>query len=428
MAKISIAKILGSDRDQDAALLPTPTTWTSRVTRLPRRTLYFLIAAVLLIQSLITYRLFFYEPPLTIAPPYNVAETVGLITKWYELLQDMKYLGPDEISYPPHDINITLAQHMSLNPLVIETMQQMPYINRNTEGGWMGERDILYRDSRFVDYRNKEDLYLSRDPLGHWIIYNAKYTNNTFEEAMLDFDELFPKSAIPISIVRGGMWGTGDAIVLDTATNRFHVISTQGDGNRDYFFQRYETRDETPREYKVKRGGWYGPGIQYARTIPDALEDFILKTSSLDEGFVPGGVYTEKTYTPELCPPRWEGWVRDLYQKSGWPSVEVMKDYLFPRNITTPSRPFDVFGSSNFLEEMNKLKHNISVRYMPDWYLPVPRVEEYIQRLENWYDLTPEQIEYARSDEEEVPVNLKGWAGNYYGTKHWEVYGRGDWR
>ncbi|KAF8851552.1 hypothetical protein BDZ45DRAFT_144289 [Acephala macrosclerotiorum] len=431
MAKISIAKILGnSDLEQDAPLLPAPTTWTSRVTCLPRRALYSLVAGVLLIQALITYRLFFYEPPLPITPPYNVVETVGLVTKWYELLRDMKYLGPDSIEYPPHvgdkAINVTLARQMGLSELVIETMQQMPYVNRNAEGGWMGERDILYRDSRFVDYRKEEDIYLSRDPLGHWIIYNAKSTTDTFEEAMMYFDDLFPKSVIPISIVRGGMWGTGDAIVLDTSSNRFHVISTQGDGNRDYFFDQYDTRDSTPREYKIKTG-FHGPEIQYARTIPVGLEDFIVKTAALDEGFVLGGVYTEKTYTPELCPPRWEGWVRDLYRKSGWPSVEAIRDYLFPRNLTIPSPPFDEFGSSKFVEQMNELKHNISVKYMSDWYLPVPRAEESIQRLERDGDLTPEQVEYARSDEKEIPVNLKGWAGRYYSTKHWDVYGRGNW-
>ncbi|KAE8440601.1 hypothetical protein EG329_007047 [Mollisiaceae sp. DMI_Dod_QoI] len=428
MAKISIAQILGNvDQEQDAHL-PANRAWHSRVTRLPRRTLYSLIAGVLIIQFLITHRLLFYEPPLPSAPPYDVAETVGLITKWYELLCDMKYLGPDAIDYPPHvgdkAINITLARQMGLDELVIETIQQLPYIS-SVSGGWMGGRDILFRDGRFVDYRNNEDLYLSRDPLGHWIIYDAKYTNDTFEEAMMDYAMLFPKSAIPLSIVRGGLWGTGDAIVLDTASNRFHVISTQGDGNHDYFFEQFSF-DSTPREYKI-RTGFYGPEIQHARLVSSGLEDLITKTAALDEGFVPGGVYTEPTYTPELCPPRWESWVRDLYRKSGWPSVEVLKTYLFPGNLTVPSRPFEEFESSYFLTEMHLLAQNITLKYMPDWYVPVPRVEEYIQRLEEQGDLDEDQLAYARSDEEVIPLNLKGWGRNYLFTKHWEAYGRWKW-
>jgi hypothetical protein len=162
---------------------------------------------------------------------------------------------------PPHfgekAINVTLALQMGLDIRVTETMQQMPYID-DTSGGWMLERDILYREGRFVDYRNDEDTYLSRDPLGHWAIYNAKETTDTFEQAMMDYDALFPKSSLPLSIVRGGIWGTGDAIVLDTATNRIHAICTQGNGNRDLFFDKFDSWDTTPRKYKTK-SLFYGP-------------------------------------------------------------------------------------------------------------------------------------------------------------------------
>jgi hypothetical protein len=180
----------------------------------------------------------------------------------------MRYLGPNAIAYPPHfgekAINVTLALQMGLDIRVIETMQQMPYID-DTSGGWMLERDIVYREGRFVDYRNDEEIYLSRDPLGHWTICNAKQTTNTSEQAMIDYDGLFPKSALPLSIVRGGMWGTGDAIVLDTATNRIHVICTQGDNNRDPFFDKFDSWDTTPRKYKTN-SLFYRPEIQFLRS------------------------------------------------------------------------------------------------------------------------------------------------------------------
>jgi hypothetical protein len=262
MVKISIERILGTGKHD--GLLPSDKasrTRSSRVSRLPRKAFWSLIAGVLIIQSVVIYRLFFYEHPLPVYPPYNTAETVGLITKWYELLQEMRYLGPNAIAYPPHfgekAINVTLALQMGLDIRVTETMQQMPYID-DTSGGWMLERDILYREGRFVDYRNDEDTYLSRDPLGHWAIYNAKETTDTFEQAMMDYDALFPKSSLPLSIVRGGIWGTGDAIVLDTATNRIHAICTQGNGNRDLFFDKFDSWDTTPRKYKTK-SLFYGP-------------------------------------------------------------------------------------------------------------------------------------------------------------------------
>jgi hypothetical protein len=79
----------------------------------------------------------------------------------------MRYLGPNAIAFPPHfgekAINVTLALQMGLDIRVIETTQQMPYID-DTSGGWMPERDILYREGRFVDYRNDEDT----SPEIHW--------------------------------------------------------------------------------------------------------------------------------------------------------------------------------------------------------------------------------------------------------------------
>jgi hypothetical protein len=282
-----------------------------------------------------------------------------------------------------------------------------------------------------VDYRNDEDIYLSRDPLGHWVIYNSKYTTDTFEQAMMDYNELFPKSALPLSIVRGGMWGTGDAIVLDTATNRIHVICTQGDGNRDPFFDKFDSWDTTHRQYKTK-SLFYGPEIQIVRSAKDVLVDFIVRTAELKEGFVPGGPYTDPTYTPELCPPRWESWVRDVYASSGWVGVTkkwkgTMKEYLFPGHNGFREIPFEKFRSEQFEKEMGGLRHNITVRYMPDWYTPIPRDQKFITRLEAKDMLNAEQLAYAKSDEEVIPLNLEGNGDRYMFGRHWEVYGRGCW-
>jgi hypothetical protein len=140
----------------------------------------------------------------------------------------------------------------------------------------------------------------------------------------MDYDELFPKSALPLSIVRSGMWGTGHAIVLDTATNRIHVICTQGDGNRDPFFDKFDSWDTTPRKSKTK-SLFCGPEIQFMRSAKEVLMDFIIQTAELKDGFVPGGPYADPTYAPELCPPRWKRRAPDLWllrdglelQKSG---------------------------------------------------------------------------------------------------------------
>jgi hypothetical protein len=423
MATISMAKVLGKQADLP---LHTKRLGRSPVAGLSRRTLYFLGVTVFTIQAIFLYRLFFYEPPLSVAPPYNTAETVALVTKWYELLREMRYLGHNAIAYPPHvgdkAINVTLARAMGLDERVIETMQQMPYVDDHT-GGWMQERDVLFRDGRFVDYRNDRDMYLSRDPLGHWIIYDSKATDDTFEQSMMDFETLYPKSAFPLSIVRGGMWGTGDAIVLDTATNRLHIISTQGDKNRDPFFDQFAGPSVIPWEYKIKTP-FYGPEIQYARSVNEALRDFIMRTAELKEEFVPGGPYLDRGYTPELCPPKWEGWIRDLYRDSAWPPGEVMEQVLFPvLNGEMDEGFMREFTDSNFETQMKELRHNITVRYMPDWYVPVPRDEAWFAELLERGDINAEQAAYARSNEEVIPFNKDGWGGRYLWSKHWEVYG-----
>ena len=422
MATISMAKVLGK---RTAIPLHSNRPWRSPVAGLSRRTLYVLVTAIFVTQAVVLYRLFFYEPPLPVSPPYNTAETVALITKWYELLREMRYLGPKAIAYPPHvgdrAINVTLARQMGLDERVIETMLHMPYVDDHT-GGWMLERDILFRDGRFVDYRNDEDIYLSRDPLGHWIIYNARDTTDTFEQSMMEFEELYPKSAFPLSIVRGGMWGTGDAIVLDTATNRLHVISTQGDSNHDPFFSKFPSRGAMPREYKLKTP-FYGPEIQFARPANEALRDFIMSMAELKEEFVPGGPYLNCGAMPELCPPKWEGWIRNLYRKSGWPSRESMEELLFSELNTRVADPYEYFKNSEFEIQMRELRHNITVRYMPDWYIPVPRNEDWIAALVEKGTLNAEQAAYARSDEEVIPFNKDGLGGSYLFHKKWQLYG-----
>jgi hypothetical protein len=421
MARISLAKVLGN---HGVPLHPSKA--RRPVAGYSRSSLYILVTVIFITQAIVLYRLFFYEPPLPVSPPYNTADTVALVTKWYELLRDMQYLGPNAIAYPPHlgdkAINVTLARKMGLDDRVIETMLQMPYVDSHA-GGWMQERDILFRDGRFVDYRNDQDIYLSRDPLGHWNRYNAKGTPDAFEESMLDFEDLFSKSAIPLSIVRGGVWATGDAIVLDTATNRLHIICTQGDNNHDPFFKQYRHRDAIPREYKIKTP-FYGPEIQFARPVNEALLDFIMRTVELKEEFVPGGPYLDTGYTPELCPPKWEGWIRDLYTRSGWPRRGTIEEFLFPKIGESVDNPFQDFKNSNFEGQMRELRHNITVRYMPDWYVPVPRNEEWVAELLERGTLNDEQAAFARSNEAAIPFNADSWGGKYLFSKHWEVYGQ----
>lgn len=58
---------------------------------------------------------------------------MALVTAWYELLQDMRYLGSDMIAYPPHTgqnaVNISLAETiLGLDEKVVGTLLALPHI------------------------------------------------------------------------------------------------------------------------------------------------------------------------------------------------------------------------------------------------------------------------------------------------------------
>lgn len=352
----------------------------------------------------------------------------------------MRYIGRDMIAYPPHTgnlaINVTLATELELDEAVIETMQQLPYItphedhyNEGTGGyvsesevrrlhendsgwweGWMGQkRNIFWRNGHFVDYRKDMNVRLARDPLRRWEISFIQGT--TFEQAMFEFQPL-PKSAIPLSTVGDRRYGL--ILVLDTATNRIVVLDTQG-GNRasDPFFERFDW-NKIPSQYKIHKTEFYGEDDVYARLAPELLRDFIHLTSHLESGYLPGSVRTDETYTPELSPPKWENWVQTLYRENGWPIREPLEEcqYLsLRRNNTCDHNPMDSFKAKPFDQAMGSLRHNITVRYMPDWYCPVPRREDVVTHLKNNKALTDEQIAYAESDEPVIPLNLESWGG-----------------
>jgi hypothetical protein len=363
------------------------------------------------------------------------------VPQYYELLRDMRYLGRDSIAYPPHlgdkAINRTLAVDiLGLDEQVYETLLQLPYVIPHEDKwdaekgrylnnpeladihaqesswweGWMGQRrTIFWGSGHFADYRQDHILWRSRDPLNRW---QTRFSRNTsFETAMIEYDGL-PKTAIPLSYIRYRRYGL--ALVLDTASNRIVVLDTQGFGSKDPFFNRFES-SKWPLHYKLPGTKFYGYEM-HARLAPDLLREFIHLTSHLESGYIPGSVRNDEIYTPELSPPKWERWVKDLYREYGWPSGEPLEECQF-LSLRQPTHkcdhdPMKNFRASAFLEAMKDLRHDIEVKYLRDWYCPVPRKKEVIDKMKSLGALTDEQIEYAESDQPVIPLNLDSWSGN----------------
>lgn len=440
MVTINLAKVVGANEEEEKGSLLS-NAWQSTKSRPSRRTLFSLAALVIVLQGLLVFKWYFYDEEVVVTPLYDVKETVGLVTAYYELLRDMRYLGKGSIAYPPHvgnkAINRTLAiDILGLDEQVYETLIQLPYVVPHEDkwdgekdrylndselaeehaleaswwGGWMDQRrTIFWRSGHFADYRQDAILWRSRDPLGRWEINFAQ--NTSFETAMMEYD-ILPKTAIPLSYIRYRRYGL--ALVLDTASNRIVVLDTQGFASKDPFFNRFES-SKWPLHYKIAGTRFYGYEM-HARLAPDLLREFIHLTSHLESGYIPGSVRNDEIYTPELSPPKWERWVKDLYREHGWPSAEPLEECQF-LSLRRPGHacdhdPMKSFRASAFSKAMTNLRHDIEVKYLGDWYCPVPRKKEVIDKMKAFGALTEEQIEYAESDEPVIPLNLESWGGN----------------
>ncbi|PVH77876.1 hypothetical protein DL98DRAFT_590948 [Cadophora sp. DSE1049] len=425
MVRIDLEEVLRSnDEEESSSLLSTKKIFWNpgRDPRPLKTTIWRYVGYAVFLQGLVCWQWFFRSEPVYVGPAYNVTETVELVTAYYELLQDMRYIGRDMIAYPPH------TGALAINQLPYITPHEDRYNEGNDEylsepelrtlhanepdwrDGWMGQnRNILWRNGHFVDYRNDANIRLARDPLQRWEI--TFMLGKTFEQAMLDPHPL-PQSAIALSTIGARRYGL--VLVLDTATNRIVVLDSQGNSrNNDPFFGRFKF-DKLPSKYKIHKTRFYGEEDVHARHAPDLLRDFIHLTSHLESGYLPGSVRTDEDYTPELSPPKWEQWVQMLYRDYGWPTGEPLEEcqYLsLRRNNTCEHNPIDSFKAKPFDQAMSSLRHNITVRYMPDWYCPVPRREDVITHLKNNKALTEEQIGYAESDEPVIPLNLDSWGG-----------------
>ena len=149
------------------------------------------------------------------------------------------------------------------------------------------DRDILWRNGHFIDYRRDINLWRSRDPLRRsQMSFGAEVP---FEMQMRQFEAL-PLTAIPLSTIRSPQYGY--ALVLDTASNLIMILDTQGQGNKDPFFNQFD-RDKVPEFFRIPKTKFYNQEVS-ARLAPDLFQDFITQTAKLDPGFLPGSVRTDE--------------------------------------------------------------------------------------------------------------------------------------
>ncbi|RAK72502.1 uncharacterized protein BO72DRAFT_452590 [Aspergillus fijiensis CBS 313.89] len=144
--------------------------------------------------------------------PYNETTLVGLITKIYRTYQQLNYINPDELIWPPadgagHAINEPLCAALHLDPAVISLLKRLPYPRTSR----LAETVPITPLSRAFVYLEDEEIRGGRDPkrYGH-------------------VDELRGDVLRPQEIALSCPEDEGDCWVLDVAENTIRVWEWDG--------------------------------------------------------------------------------------------------------------------------------------------------------------------------------------------------------
>lgn len=89
----------------------------------------------------------------------QLQEIADLMLQIYETLAAMRYIPSSSIVPGPHEIDLTLAAELELDPLVVHLHQILPYVNK----GETDSPDFIF-GGEFADFRDPIDVSQSRDP------------------------------------------------------------------------------------------------------------------------------------------------------------------------------------------------------------------------------------------------------------------------
>lgn len=79
MVMINLAKVVNANEDEEKRSLLS-NAWQSTKARPSRKTLLSFAALVIVLQGLLVFKWYFYDQEVISTPPYDVQETVGLVT------------------------------------------------------------------------------------------------------------------------------------------------------------------------------------------------------------------------------------------------------------------------------------------------------------------------------------------------------------
>lgn len=125
----------------------------------------------------------------------QIHRTANLITSLYDVLVKMHFVPANAVAYPPHTarpINTELAASLGIDALVVELLQNIPYVDAERVGYHLD----LFLGGQFLDYRDDENLrgVARTDPLDYFRqLYGEDHTESHIPSHMIPLSKMNSK-------------------------------------------------------------------------------------------------------------------------------------------------------------------------------------------------------------------------------------------
>lgn len=287
-----------------------------------------------------------YSPIYPTNPHPKVQEIASLITEWFDLLIDMRYIPASSLSFPPHNhlpLDLTQPARYGVSKDVVDLWQMIPYRHPDSDTNWNQGSDggELLRGGEFLD-----------DLRGGWGMNDTWF--RTVVDPFYAIDNLDPDLAprFRADDADGRGWdhergpymrpwyatlcnvgNHGSVMVLDTKTWGMWLIDQLG-GSTDPVFE------EVPGEHTLE--GHHCTNEFDLRRYPsrpavEFLKDVIGRFRTLK--WIPGGLYGPGEGSDEQH--ELYGNYRLLYEECGWP--DKFNPLLFDKLLAQGGEKYDSY-------------------------------------------------------------------------------------
>ncbi|KAH9891446.1 hypothetical protein F4778DRAFT_751613 [Xylariomycetidae sp. FL2044] len=242
-------------------------------------------------------------------PKDHIREVADLMTEWYNLFIDMRYINAEDVAFPPHrhlPIDLTKPAALGLTKDVVDLYQMLPYYleqpnwNYGSDHGEFLMWGEFLKDMRGPDadwWKTAGDPFYAIEDMSPW----DSPSDSAKDGPAKDWDDEDGPYMRPWFATLTDCGNHGSIMVLDTKTNRMWFIDQLGGTNDPQLKQTSQSPRETQNMNDLE---------QYpSRPAPVFLRDMINRFKTLE--WIPGGLYEPRE--------KYYGSFKALYKECGWP-------------------------------------------------------------------------------------------------------------